>query len=698
MESAPLRVLMIGGREDDYVVARKMLSQGEARAHQLSWAPNREEGLRAIAENRHDVCLVSSELGEEGGIEVLGEIVAGGCTAPVILIAERQDCRAASRAMDAGAADVLVRGQLTPQLLERSLRYAVEGARARQELRESRERYDVLTGLIGDGVWEWNLQTDRVVFSAQWRSILGCQEGEIGADPEEWFKRIHPNDVEKVRAQIASLRGGQASRFQSQHRLLHREGSYRWVLCRGAVQRDEAGGALRLIGALTDITDARTAGEGLPAGGQYDALTGLPDRDVLKDRLRRAIARAKRRGDYMFAVVFVDLDRFKVINDSLGRVVGDQLLVTVARRLEACMRATDTLARLAGDEFALLLEDIRDVSDALRVADRVQEHLGDPFNLRGHEVFTSASMGIALSTKGYAEPDDLLRDADIAMSRAKAQGKARHEIFDKDMHERAVERLELESGLRRAVERNEFIVHYQPIVSLRKSRLVGFEALVRWQHPERGLLPPGDFLPVAEETGLIVPIDRWVLREACRQLQAWREAFPKMKQLSVSVNLSRRQLAEEDLPDYIRQNLEETGLDPEHLRPEITESQIMADVEAATAMLDKLKDLNVHLHMDDFGTGYSSLSHLIRFNIDTLKIDGSFVGSMDVRAENFEIVRMIISLAHNLGMAVIAEGVETAEQRALLRTLKCEYGQGFFFSRPVDAATARALVEGNPKW
>ena len=698
MADAPMRILLVGSDEDDQAATREMLSETTEGAAHLNCVSNRADCLKAIKRGEHDVCLVSSGLDGHNGIETVRGLVAEGCNKPIVLLVAEGEREFVAEAREAGADDVLLKAGVSPPFLERCLHYLVENANLRQTVRRSEETHKLVVRISRDGIWDWDLQSNEVIFSARWKSILGYEEDEIGSDPEEWFKRVHPDEVAQVRGEVKAHLDGLTPRFQSQHRVRDKTGHYRWVLTSGMAQRDETAKAVRFAGTLADISESKLAEEQLRQGAFYDALTGLPNRAVFTDRLGRSIERAKRRGDYLFAVLFLDLDGFKVVNDSLGHGVGDQMLVGVAQRLKMCLRASDTVARLGGDEFALLLEDIRDVSDALRVAERIQRDLTDPFDLGGQEVFTSGSVGICLSSKGYTKPDDVLRDADIAMYRAKGQGKARHEIFDKDMHGRAVKRLKLESDLRRAVDRGEFVVYYQPIISLKTSRLFALEGLVRWQHPEQGLVSPAEFIPVAEETGLIVRLDRWVLREACRQLRAWQDAMPQMRPLVMSVNLSPKQLTEGDLVEYIQQTLEEVGLDPARLRPEITESAIMENLDVASATLDRLKELKILLHLDDFGTGYSSLSYLVRFRVDTLKIDGSFVSNMDVRGENFEIVRMIVALAHNLGMEVIAEGVETPEQLAQLKTLKCEFAQGYLFSKPVDPDAARALIEADPAW
>lgn len=427
----------------------------------------------------------------------------------------------------------------------------------------------------------------------------------------------------------------------------------------------------------------------------HDSLTDLPNRSLFSDYLKLAIERSKRQGDYLFAVLFLDLDRFKYINDSLGHSCGDQLIVDLARRLQACLRQVDTVSRFGGDEFAILLDGIRDPSDAIRVAEKIQEELLRPFELGGHEAFTSASIGIALSSGGYDQPDYILRDADTAMYRAKDAGKARYELFDLEMHSRAVIRMRLENDLRRAVERNEFCVFYQPIMSVASGKLSGFEALVRWEHPERGLVGPSEFIPVAEETGMIVALGSWILEESCRQMQHWHQQHPANRALTMNVNLSSKQLIQSGLVQEVKTILEKTGLPARSLKLEITESVVMENAELATTMLRQLSDLDVHLCIDDFGTGYSSLSYLHRFPVDTLKIDRSFVNRIEEKDENVEIVRTIATLARNLGMEVVAEGVESSEQLACLRSLNCEYAQGYHFSRPLTADAATGFIESD---
>ncbi|MBW4610721.1 MAG: EAL domain-containing protein [Hassallia sp. WJT32-NPBG1] len=462
---------------------------------------------------------------------------------------------------------------------------------------------------------------------------------------------------------------------------------------------NEHGEIHQILGITHDITERKRAEEQLLHNAFHDALTGLPNRAWFMECLKDAIERAKHQENYLFAVLFLDLDRFKVINDSLGHLLGDQFLIKIASRLKACLRSIDTAARLGGDEFTILLEGIENLSEAIEVVELIQQQLALPFDLDGQEVFTTASIGIALnSILTYDQPENLLRDADTAMYRAKVLGRARYELFNPDMYTNAVDRLQLETDLRRAIERREFRVYYQPIVSLSSGTISGFEALLRWQHPERGLVYPADFIPLAEETGLIVEIGYWVLFEACRQMQVWQMRYPTSFLDKISVNLCAKQFYQADLIEQIAQILHSTGLDACSLVLEITESAIMENGDEANTALSQLREMGIELSIDDFGTGYSSLGRLHTFPINVLKIDRSFVSPMDANNRNLEIIEIIVTLADKLGMDVTGEGVETQEQLALVRKLNCEYGQGYFFSRPLDSSAAEALIMANPRW
>lgn len=451
----------------------------------------------------------------------------------------------------------------------------------------------------------------------------------------------------------------------------------------------------QLVGALAR---ARLSEKQAIHDAKHDTLTGLPNRALLLERLGRALERVREDEGYQFAVLFLDLDRFKNLNDSLGHAVGDLLLIEVSRRLKTCVHPTDAVVRLGGDEFVVLLERVTDAEDVKQVAERLRRELEAPFWLNDREIYSTASMGIVACPNGYHKPEELLRDADTAMYRAKEGGKARHEVFSAEMRARAVSLLRLETDLRRAVEREEFAVHYQPIVSLRSGKIVGLEALLRWEHPERGLVSPEEFVQLAEEMGLIVPIGTLVLREACHRAAHWRTAFPDLRPLSMSVNLSAIQVARPGLVDLVEGTLRESGLDGRILHLELTEGALMREPETAVAVLSDLRNLGVRVHIDDFGTGYSSLSLLHRFTVDALKIDQLFIGRMDVDGKDAEIIQTVTTLAHSLGMYVVAEGVDTPERLRSLRKMSCEYGQGYLFSKPVDARTAEALIASEPLW
>ncbi|MEM8672753.1 MAG: EAL domain-containing protein [Cyanobacteria bacterium P01_G01_bin.67] len=450
-----------------------------------------------------------------------------------------------------------------------------------------------------------------------------------------------------------------------------------------------------------EINERQRVQQQLVYDALHDNLTGLPNQALLRERISFTIAHAKRNPGYMYGLLFIDLDRFKIINDSLGHLVGDRLLIAVSQLLQGCIRENDIVARLGGDEFVILLDGIQSLQDATSIGDRIQQKLRSPFELEGQSIFTSASMGIVFSSIEYSSADDLIRNADIAMYRAKDNGKGRYTVFDQTMYDETLRLVELENNLRLALERDEFIIHYQPIIALDNNSLVGFEALIRWQHPERGFISPVEFIPIAEDTGLILDIGEWLLKKACQQLQTWRQRFafiPQISSLKMSINLASQQLQEPDFINKLDQILLETGLNGNYLKLEITESALIEPEGNVQETLKQIRNRNIQLSIDDFGTGYSSLSYLRRFPIDNLKIDRSFIEQMNSDLENFEIVRLIITLAKTLGMDTISEGVETLQQLSQLKTLGCEFAQGYLFSRPLAPKAVESMLAEYPQF
>jgi diguanylate cyclase (GGDEF)-like protein/PAS domain S-box-containing protein len=664
----------------------------------VQWVDRLTRGLDQLRRDEIDVVLLDLALPDGRGLEGLRRVCAEAPGAAVVVLTGHEDPETSRVVLRSGAQDCLVKGRLDSQTLSSTLRNSLVRKHLEMAIRESEERYALAVEGTNDGLWDWHVPADEIYFSPRWKEMLGYEEEELNGRPDEWFGRVHPDDIDKLRKEISAHLTGATNYFASEHRLRHRDGSYRWVLSRGRAVVDTSGAAYRMAGSLTDIHSRKATEQQLLHDAMHDALTDLPNWVLFMDRLGIAIAQARRYRNRTFGVLFVDLDSFKYINDTLGHTIGDRMLVAISQRLRALLRPGDTVARLGGDEFAVLVNVLEEPSDATRIAERIQEELQRPFELEGLKVSTSASIGIALGSTEYRRPEEVVRDADTAMYRAKSLGKARHAIFDEEMHRRAVEQIRLETELRRAVERQEFRLHYQPIVSLGSGALEGFEALIRWQHPSKGLIYPGAFLPVAEETGLIVPIGWRVLEEACRQVAGWHDRFPKDRHISMNVNLSRKQFAQGDLIGRIRDILTDTRVDPRVLRLEVSEGLITSNSESTVARLRQLKDLGVRLHIDDFGTGSASLSYLHRLPTDTIKIDRSFVSRVDAENGRVGIIRTIISLARSLGMEVTAEGLETASQLAKLRELECESGQGYYFAKPLTSRAADELIARHPHW
>jgi diguanylate cyclase (GGDEF)-like protein len=539
-----------------------------------------------------------------------------------------------------------------------------------------------------DGLWDWNLVSNRIHFSARWMSLIGCQEHELGNTPEEWLNRVHHDDLDQVTRELQAARSQGPHEFDFPHRLRHQDGTYRWMACRGQAIVNERGDVIRLTGSHSDVT----------ANTVTDPITGLPNRLLLLDRLNSSLERARRYQGFHFALLLIDLGRPQALAaDGSGR---DPLVTAAARRLETSLRIGDTtatlrhndlVARLEGDRFTVLLDGLKHVSHAKIVADRVLQQLIAPLRLGGRDVLLIPSIGIAVSLTDYATADDVLRDAEIALHRAHVLGGSRCELFDTAVLKSEEAELQLEGDFSQALDRNEFRLLYQPIVSLESNQIVGFEALVRWEHPVLGRISPIDFIPIAERTGFIVRLGNWVLREACLQLKSWRDSRPLTTELWMSVNLSGVQLKHPALVEQVSDALRDSGLDAHSLVLELTEGIAMENPTAVTTLLMKLRATGVRISIDDFGTGYSSLAYLRQLPVDALKVDRSFIRGMETH-KGTEIVATLAAMAQQLGVAVVAEGIENEAQLALVQSLRCDSAQGYFFAKPLDANTATDLI------
>jgi diguanylate cyclase (GGDEF)-like protein len=565
-----------------------------------------------------------------------------------------------------------------------------ERARATQARERSEQRLALLAQGANDGLWDWDLRTQECYFSPRWWALLGLPASVGTGRVGDWLDRVHPDDIEPLKQTIGAHLSGQTDHVQHEHRVRHENGTYLGFLCRGVAVGGADGRAIRIAGSLTDTERAIAHDR---KGGFRDPLTGLCNRAVFVERIGQRLQDFKKHQRGRFAVLYLDLDRFKLVNDSLGHLFGDELLVGVSRRLEACLRPGDAVARLGGDEFAILLEGLVEPTQANAIAFRIQDSLSAPFSIGGREVFTSASIGIAFCVTEYNNAEEIMRDADIAMYQAKARGKSRHEMFDADMHARALDRLGLEDDLRQAVKSNDFEVFYQPIVTLATGMCVGFEALVRWNRNGQPV-SPAIFIPVAEELGLIETLGTWVLQEACRTFAGWQRRYPGRGLDCITVNVSTRQLMQQHFRYLVEQAVEKAGMRPCDLRLEITETTIMDSPAMAAEVLRDLRDFGVKVYLDDFGTGYSSLSHLHNLPVDALKIDSSFVKSL-LLEDRPAIVESILALARTLGTSVVAEGVESLVQARELQRLECRQAQGFYFSKPIPMAAVEELLAAN---
>lgn len=732
--AAQQMILIVDDFPDNLRVLSSTLTE---QGYQVRCAKNGSMALRGVQATLPDLILLDINMPDMDGYEVCQKLKASPCTRdiPVIFISALDDVLDKVKAFDVGGIDyipkpfqleevlVRVKSQLALQAAKKEIYKlnaaleeriqqrtvqleaanqklqleVVERKLAEQLLKESEEKLESILNSLEEVVWSISASTGELLYlNPAAQKVYNRPVSEFFDNPNLWLEVVYPEDRQLVETSYQNLL--EQGNSETEYRILRPDGEVRWVSIRGHVSYDKNGIAMRIDGIIDDITQRKQVEEQLIHDALHDALTGLPNRTLFMERVELALQRAKQCKKYLFAILFIDLDRFKLVNDSLGHAVGNRLLIAIAHLLKQCLRPRDTIARLGGDEFTILLDELNDITDATSIAEQIQATLTSPFQLESYTIYTSASIGIVPSSIGYEQAADLLRDADIAMYRAKEQGKARYAIFDQVMYEQTLELLQLESDLRLALERQEFCLHYQPIISLATGRLTGFEALVRWQHPQQGLISPTKFIPVAEDTGLIVSLGEWVLHEACRQMHTWQVQFPTAFPLKISVNLASKQIKEPKLIEQIERILAETGLDGGYLKLEITESMLMEDVQETINTLLQIQAVNIQLSIDDFGTGYSSLGYLQRFPINTLKIDRSFVSQMNFDNEKFEIVRTITTLAHTLGMDVIAEGVETSEQFAQLRALGCEFAQGYFFSKPLNSASISAMLAVSPQW
>jgi len=565
--------------------------------------------------------------------------------------------------------------------------------RAEHRLKRSEERFALIADAANDGLWEWDLRRDELYASARWRALVGLEGAAGVCRPQEWLDRVHADDIGPLKAALDAHLSGATEYFQYEHRIRVAATTYRLFQCRAVAVRGPHERPVRLAGSLTDVTERAIVQEQLRSVGTHDPLTGLCNRAVFVEQLGRRLEDLKARRGGRFATLYLDLDRFKVVNDSLGHMVGDQLLTAVSRRLEACLRPGDALARLGGDEFAVLVHGLSDETQANAVAMRIQDALKEPVMIGRREVFTSASIGIAFAGRDYNSPEDIMRDADTAMYHAKSRGKARHELFDADMHARVLDRLGLENDLRRAIDQRDLVVHYQPIVSLASRRCVGFESLVRWTRKGKPV-PPSTFIPIAEEIGLIEPLGTWVLEQACAAFADWQRRFPDRGLEYVTVNVSGRQLMQQNLLQVVEEAVRSAGMRPCDLCLEITETALMDRPGDCARVLDELREFGVKVYLDDFGTGFSSLSHLHKLPVDALKIDRSFVTSL-LLPDRPAIVESILALARTLKTGVVAEGIEDDVQASELERLGCTHAQGYLFSRPKPADAIEEMLEAN---
>ncbi|MEM7453217.1 MAG: EAL domain-containing protein [Planctomycetota bacterium] len=672
--TAKARILVV----DDERINRQMISCiMEDLGHDVVPAASGEEALEVMKANEFDLVLLDFSMPGMDGFDVMDAMQDDVklMDIPVIMVTASDESELIVRAFSQGASDYVVK-PVDAAVAQVRITNQLNLRQAKLELWESQERYALAARGANDGLWDWNITSNELYVSPRWREMLGYSDSAPITVDKGWMDSIHTSDREKFERALRNHLDGYSKHFEMECRMKSSGGRFLWMQWRGMAVRDQDGVAHRFAGSLTDITENKTA----------DPLTGLPNRVQFMDRLQRCIEVARRDLSKSFAVLFLDLDNFKLINDSYGHEVGDQYLKTIAARLiETTRRGESLVARLGGDEFTLTVEDIDSPQPALAVAKRVLRILSAPVRIENQEIYPGISMGISFAEFPDRSAEDVLREADTAMYEAKSSGGKCFKVFDPVMQQQARKRLNTENELRRSIENNEFIVFYQPLIDLKSGLMCGYESLVRWNHPERGVLSPFEFIDVAEETGLIIPIGNFVLEESCRQLMKWRNQSDAFDDIRCSVNLSRVQLHHFECVNWIESAIEKTGIDAASLTLEITESSILDRSGRPAETLERLGDLGLTIALDDFGTGYSSLSCLHELPIDVLKIDRSFVREMLTSSQSEAIVRVILTLADGLKLKVVAEGIEEETQHGFLKSLDCQVGQGYLYGKPMPA-------------
>jgi diguanylate cyclase (GGDEF)-like protein/PAS domain S-box-containing protein len=722
----PSSILLVSQVPADHAAIERLLAVDN---HSVELAPDVLSALKSIPECKPDLILIDASLPEDSAFNLCHHLKTAPDTThiPVVLLFDPNTSEKQVNALDSGANDVVrkpldglvfrarvrsllkykravaelraARKDLEARVKERTaqLQTEIQGhKRTEVALKESQERFALAAQGANDGLWDWDLRTNKIYFSARWKFMLGYSESTTIETIDEWFALVHVQELEEFKTALTDHFEGRTQHLSVECRVRHKDGTERWMLVRGMAVRDANGVSYRIAGSQSDITSRKVMELQLRHDAFYDGLTGLPNRALFLDRLNQAMGMMRRDEKRQYAILLLDIDKFKLVNDSLGHIIGDHLLIEFARRLRRCPQESDTVARLGGDEFVILMQDVDGMEGAKTLARRIHEEFKTPLLVHGREMYVTTSIGLALGKTRYERSDDVLRDADTALYQAKAAGRGRHEAFSSGMHMQVLSLLDLEHDLRIAAKDcSQFTLHYQPILELQGPKLIGFEALLRWNHPDRGNISPIQFIPVAEETELITPITYWVLQTACKQLNAWMKHAKRTLPLYISVNLSGKTLTDPDLPVQIEKILRAAEVPPQQIKLEITEGSLMKNPELALATLSTLKKMNLGLMVDDFGTGYSSLSYLHRLPLDVLKIDRSFIQDVPMEKRNIEIVKTISILAERLGLQTVAEGVETKEQHQWLKSIHCRQGQGYLFAKPLPAEEALAFLTAN---